>query len=206
MLERLRRAAEAAASWEVVPRPPAASYFPKRVQTARKALARLEFRLAREPLADVPSDAQLAARRSVLLELAASYRMLRAAILGVGGRVSGKHLSNSIDVPELLAAPAATLQFRFRFTQSLWNSRDTVTMSTMTYQGLEVLYSRRQIAEHVVEMGAQITRDLNGKKLVMVGVPKGSAFSPCRILSRSIQADATFQFVAVSSYGKDWRS
>jgi hypoxanthine phosphoribosyltransferase len=45
----------------------------------------------------------------------------------------------------------------------------------MEYRGLEVLYTRQQIAERVAEMGAQITRDLNGEKLVMVGVLKGAA-------------------------------
>lgn len=78
-------------------------------------------------------------------------------------------------------------------------------MATMTYQGLDVLYSRQQIAERVAEMGAQITRDLNGEKLVMIGVLKGAAFFLVD-LSRSIQADATFDFVAVSSYGNGQRS
>ncbi len=78
-------------------------------------------------------------------------------------------------------------------------------MASMTYQGLDVLYSRQQIAERVAEMGAQITRDLNGEKLVMVGVLKGAAFFLVD-LSRSIQADATFDFVAVSSYGNGQRS
>jgi hypoxanthine phosphoribosyltransferase len=84
-------------------------------------------------------------------------------------------------------------------------SRDTVCMATMTTQGLDVLYSRQQIAERVTEMGAQITRDLNGEKLVMVGVLKGAAFFLVD-LSRAIQADATFDFVAVSSYGAGERS
>jgi hypoxanthine phosphoribosyltransferase len=78
-------------------------------------------------------------------------------------------------------------------------------MSTLTHQDLEVLYSRQQIADRVAEMGAQITRDLNGEKLVMVGVLKGAAFFLVD-LSRSIQADATFDFVAVSSYGKGQRT
>ena len=78
-------------------------------------------------------------------------------------------------------------------------------MSTTTSQGLEILYSRQQIAERVAEMGTQITRDLNGEKLVMVGVLKGAAFFLVD-LSRTIQADATFDFVAVSSYGKSQRS
>ena len=78
-------------------------------------------------------------------------------------------------------------------------------MSTMTAQGLEVLYSRQQIADRVTEMGAQITRDLNGEKLTMVGVLKGAAFFLVD-LSRAIEADATFDFVATSSYGKGNRS
>jgi hypoxanthine phosphoribosyltransferase len=84
-------------------------------------------------------------------------------------------------------------------------SSDTVCMSTLTYQGLEVLYTRQQIAERVTEMGAQITHDLNGEKLVMIGVLKGAA-PFLSDLARSIQADATFDFVAVSSYGKGQRT
>ena len=72
-------------------------------------------------------------------------------------------------------------------------------------QSLEVLYSRQQIAERVVEMGAQITRDMNGEKLVMVGVLKGAA-PFLADLARAVQADATFDFVATSSYGQGQRT
>jgi len=74
-----------------------------------------------------------------------------------------------------------------------------------TTQGLEILYTREQIAERVAELGAQIARDLNGEKLVMVGVLKGAA-PFLSDLARAINADATFDFVAVSSYGKGTRS
>jgi hypoxanthine phosphoribosyltransferase len=53
--------------------------------------------------------------------------------------------------------------------------------------------------------GAQITRDLNGEKLVMVGVLKGAA-PFLADLSRAVQVDATFDFVATTSYGKEQRS
>ena len=76
--------------------------------------------------------------------------------------------------------------------------------STIT-EGLEVLYSREQIAERVAEMGAEISRDLKGEKLVMVGVLKGAAFF-LSDLSRTIEVDATFDFVATSSYGKGQRT
>lgn len=74
-------------------------------------------------------------------------------------------------------------------------------MVTMIYQGLQVLFTRQQIAERVAEMGARITQDLNGEKLVMVGVLKGAALF-LSDLSRAIQVDATFDFVATTSYGK----
>jgi hypoxanthine phosphoribosyltransferase len=78
-------------------------------------------------------------------------------------------------------------------------------MSTMTYPGTEVLYTRQQISGRVAEMGAEITRDLNGEKVVLVGVLKGAAIF-LSDLARSLSVDATFDFVAVSSYGKGQRS
>lgn len=78
-------------------------------------------------------------------------------------------------------------------------------MATANYQGLEVLFTREQIAQRVAEMGAQITHDLGGEKLVMIGVLKGAA-PFLADLSRAIQADATFDFVATSSYGQGQRS
>ncbi len=82
---------------------------------------------------------------------------------------------------------------------------DTVFMATISYQGLEVLYTRQQIAEKVAELGARITHDLNDEKLVMVGVLKGAAIFLAD-LARSVNVDTTFDFVAVSSYGKGQRS
>jgi hypoxanthine phosphoribosyltransferase len=78
-------------------------------------------------------------------------------------------------------------------------------MPAIAPQGIEVLYSREQIAERVAELGAQITRDLQGDKLVMVGVLKGAAYF-LSDLSRCIAAEATFDFVATSSYGQGQRS
>jgi hypoxanthine phosphoribosyltransferase len=72
-------------------------------------------------------------------------------------------------------------------------------------QGLEVLYSRQQIAERVAELGAQITHDLAGETLIMVGVLKGAA-PFLADLARAVHADVTFDFIAVSSYGKGQRS
>jgi hypoxanthine phosphoribosyltransferase len=78
-------------------------------------------------------------------------------------------------------------------------------MASTTEQGLEILFTRDQIADRIREMGAQITRDLAGEKLVMVGVLKGAA-PFLADLARCVSVDATFDFVAVSSYGKSNRT
>ncbi|MGC9158332.1 MAG: hypoxanthine phosphoribosyltransferase [Terracidiphilus sp.] len=78
-------------------------------------------------------------------------------------------------------------------------------MDAIRCRNLEILYTRRQIAERVAELGSQITHDMKGEKLVMVGVLKGAA-PFLADLARAIEADATFDFVATSSYGKRQRS
>jgi cyclic beta-1,2-glucan synthetase len=85
-IERLRQAVDAATSWEVVHRPRAAGHFPKRVAAARAALEQLEGILARQSVTEVPSDPGLVSRRAALLELGASYRLLRTAITAVSDR------------------------------------------------------------------------------------------------------------------------
>jgi hypoxanthine phosphoribosyltransferase len=75
-------------------------------------------------------------------------------------------------------------------------------MSTnTTTPALQVLFSRQQIAERVIEIGRQIDRDYAGKSIVLLGVLKGAAIFLAD-LARNISIDCTFDFVAVSSYGK----
>ncbi|HVW77688.1 MAG TPA: hypoxanthine phosphoribosyltransferase [Alloacidobacterium sp.] len=66
---------------------------------------------------------------------------------------------------------------------------------------LKVLFSRRQIADRVAELGKQIDRDYAGQSIVLLGVLKGAAIFLAD-LARNISIDCTFDFVAVSSYGK----
>ncbi len=75
------------------------------------------------------------------------------------------------------------------------------TAVSPAHRGLEILYTRRQIADRVAEIGAEVTRDLNGEQLILVGVLKGAALFLAD-LARAITVDTTFDFVAVSSYGK----
>lgn len=72
-------------------------------------------------------------------------------------------------------------------------------------QDLDVLFDRRQIALRVSELGAEISRDFAGQSILLVGVLKGAAVFLAD-LARSISVETTFDFIAVSSYGKGQQS
>lgn len=65
---------------------------------------------------------------------------------------------------------------------------------------MEILLSREEIAAAVSRIGKEITTDFAGQSVVLIGVLKGA----CMFLSdlaRQIDLDATFDFIAVRSYG-----
>lgn len=68
-----------------------------------------------------------------------------------------------------------------------------------------VLISSEQIATRVAELGAQISRDYEGKDPVFVGVLVGSALFAADLI-RHVTEPCTLDFVAISSYGKESRS
>ena len=65
---------------------------------------------------------------------------------------------------------------------------------------LRVLITREQISAKVAQMGERITADFAGEPIVLLGVLKGSTIFLAD-LARQIKLDATFDFIAVSSYG-----
>ncbi len=66
---------------------------------------------------------------------------------------------------------------------------------------MEILFSKQQIASRVAALGQQISSDYKDESIVLIGVLKGAAIFLAD-LARSITVDATFDFVAVSSYGR----
>lgn len=65
---------------------------------------------------------------------------------------------------------------------------------------LKVLITRDRIAARVTELGRDISRDSAGEPVVFVGVLKGAAIFLSDLI-RTVQLDATFEFIGVSSYG-----
>lgn len=64
----------------------------------------------------------------------------------------------------------------------------------------EVIISREQIQQRVRELGAQITKDYEGKKLLLVGILNGCVYFMTD-LSREIDLMLQIDFMVVSSYG-----
>ncbi len=64
----------------------------------------------------------------------------------------------------------------------------------------EVLYSEEELSARVRELGAQITKDYEGKSPLLVGVLKGS-FVFMADLVRAIDLPCELDFMVVSSYG-----
>jgi hypoxanthine phosphoribosyltransferase len=71
----------------------------------------------------------------------------------------------------------------------------------MTQTHVSTLLSTEQIAVRVRELGAQITKDYEGRRLVLVSVLKGS-FVFTADLARAIDAQLRIEFLGVRSYGE----
>ncbi len=69
----------------------------------------------------------------------------------------------------------------------------------------EVLISKEEIEAKLKEMGAQISKDYEGKDLLLIGVLKG-AFIFLADLMRTIDIPVEVDFMAVSSYGSSTES
>ena len=67
------------------------------------------------------------------------------------------------------------------------------------------LVSAEEIEAKLTELGAQITRDYEGKDLLLVGILKG-AFVVMADLARHIALPLEFDFMAISSYGASTKS
>jgi hypoxanthine phosphoribosyltransferase len=79
--------------------------------------------------------------------------------------------------------------------------------SAYTHPGEKVrtLISGERLQRRIREMAKQIRKDFPSETLHLVGVLKGAAFF-LSDLARHIPGDASFDFIAVSSYGKETSS
>lgn len=69
----------------------------------------------------------------------------------------------------------------------------------------QVLITEQQLRRRVKQLGRQISKDYEGKELVLVGILKGAAIFLADLV-REISIPVDYDFVAISSYGADTRS
>ena len=81
----------------------------------------------------------------------------------------------------------------------------TDALPYLSASACEVLFSAQQIQQRVQAVGEQISADYRGERVVLVGVLKGAAIFLAD-LARAIEVENTFDFVSVTSYGKEQTS
>jgi len=78
----------------------------------------------------------------------------------------------------------------------------TSTPSFPDAAAMDILFSKSQITDRVQTLGQQISADYAGQSVVLIGVLKGAAIFLSDLARAIKDIDATFDFVAVSSYGR----
>lgn len=68
-----------------------------------------------------------------------------------------------------------------------------------------ILITEEQISARIKELGEEITRDYNGKSIVMIGILRGAIIF-YGDLARKINVPASMDFMALSSYGSGART
>jgi len=71
-----------------------------------------------------------------------------------------------------------------------------------------VLFTRGQIASRVAELASDISRDLNGEPVILIGVLKGAAIFMSDLARQLgvLGVTATFDFIGTASYGNSQSS
>jgi len=83
--------------------------------------------------------------------------------------------------------------------------KKTASAARVKAEKVRPLLAAARIQKRIREMGRQIRKDFPGEPIVLVGVLKG-AVPFLADLARQIPGEVTFDFIAVSSYGKDTKS
>ena len=73
------------------------------------------------------------------------------------------------------------------------------------YKPFEVIFSRGQIEERAAEIGREITRDYEGKEILIVGILTGCFMWMAEVM-KSVELDTSVDFMYVSSYGSATRT
>ncbi len=70
---------------------------------------------------------------------------------------------------------------------------------------IEIMYSEEEINKRIAELGAQISREYQGKEITMICILKGAAAFTCELAKR-IDLPVEMEYMRCSSYGNETES
>ncbi len=70
---------------------------------------------------------------------------------------------------------------------------------------IDVLFDEEKLEKRIRELGAQISKDYEGKEITIICILKGASFFACELAKR-ITVPVYFDFMKVSSYGNETES
>ena len=70
---------------------------------------------------------------------------------------------------------------------------------------IRVMLTEEEVDKKIREMGAEISKDMNGEQIKLITVLKGGSFFACELAKR-ITVPVAIDFMSVSSYGNDTKS
>jgi hypoxanthine phosphoribosyltransferase len=70
---------------------------------------------------------------------------------------------------------------------------------------IRVMIPEKEVDEKIAQIGAQISKDYEGRQVHLICILKGSVFFTCELAKR-ITVPVTMDFMSVSSYGDDTKS
>jgi hypoxanthine phosphoribosyltransferase len=78
-------------------------------------------------------------------------------------------------------------------------------MEEIMQDKISVLISEEEVNKRIKDMGAQISKDYEGRQVHLICILKGAAFFMCELAKR-INVPVTIDFMSVSSYGSEMES
>ncbi len=67
---------------------------------------------------------------------------------------------------------------------------------------INVMISQEELEEKIAQLGAKISREYEGREIILVCILKGSVFFTCS-LAKHIEGDVRLEFMRCSSYGDE---
>ena len=101
---------------------------------------------------------------------------------------------------EVVAVPGIAEAPGWEGSVRAWKDASTMTQAELEQGVGEILIEQGPLQQRIVELGAEISADYEGRDLLLVGVLKGAVFFMADLM-RELTVPCEIDFMAISSYG-----